>query len=424
MLVSHSHLTGLVDFLANHEPLELTWSTPAGSSVTALTITTAQGVYTWASSPSLSSARRGPTIYAIDALLPAATAIVGAQDAKTQQFLDQLGVPHQSHASWSRHTSTRLAPLVASMAEENMASVRQQMDHETQDVKVSMDEQYSRPQRNATLGHAPYVSVNVTWEKTGQVCASTHVDRDKCASGSRDKKGSTRPTFRLTAAQAASFGRKVVFTLLAQMLLVNITHVGTDACSAAGTSVTQYLSPRWPDILHQHDLWHKTKGWSTALKDFSSNRLKKHSRQLLYPCLNALVNKSDTQLAGRLKRHFVWVSNNCEGHPDLFMELWEEAAFHYAQKYSLPENEVEAFTKWLRDLFAKDSKYFLHGMQTSNAESYHSVCNKYCPKGFKWSFSSYSMRKSLATLHWNHVVVKQPHTWRAELLDKYIAQFY
>lgn len=426
LFVSRSHLTGLVDFMAKHQVLEFSWSTPPGSSASVLTITTTQGVYTWASTPPLSSSSRGPTIYAIDALLPAATAIVGAQDTKTQEFLDQLGVPHQSPSSWSRHASKHLTPVVAQMAEANMEAVCAAMNHAGEDVQLSMDEQYSRPQRNGSLGHAPYCSVNVTWERTGQVCCTKHVDRDKLVAGHRTRAGLTRPRYRLTAAQAASLGRKDVFVRLSQQLLVNVSHMATDAASCAGKSVNEHLRPRWPEVAHQHDLWHKTRGWGASLQLLANQKPQKHSRAWSFPQLHELLGDFTTlhQLAGKLKRHFVWVSNNCEGSPDKFLALWQQAGPHYAQKLALPPADAKGLADWLEHLFSKDHSYFLHGLQTSYTESYHSTCNKYCPKGYPWSYCTYQMRKNLATLHWNHAIVGLDHHWRAELLTKYMKMFY
>ena len=39
--------------------------------------------------------------------------------------------------------------------------------------------------------------------------------------------------------------------------------------------------------------------------------------------------------------------------------------------------------------------------RTFFAESFHALCNKYCPKQQYVGFRVYVMRKSLARLHWN-----------------------
>jgi hypothetical protein len=46
---------------------------------------------------------------------------------------------------------------------------------------------------------------------------------------------------------------------------------------------------------------------------------------------------------------------------------------------------------------------FLHGKETSQLESFHSLANIYAPKGKNFSLKSFIARQQLSVLHWNAV---------------------
>jgi hypothetical protein len=77
-----------------------------------------------------------------------------------------------------------------------------------------------------------------------------------------------------------------------------------------------------------------------------------------------------------------------------------------------------------------DCKYFLHGKRTNHTESFHNICNIYCPKGSNISTKMYIMKKQFAALHWNWnkamqsggVEVEMSVPWKEELLAKYLAR--
>ena len=106
-------------------------------------------------------------------------------------------------------------------------------------------------------------------------------------------------------------------------------------------------------------------------------------------------------LVGKLKRHFVFCAHECDGTKDGVIKKFCDAADHYSDKFGWPENEREAFRVWLKSLVEGDAQYFMNGLQTSCTESFHNVCNVYCPKGFHWNFKIYSCRKNIAALAWN-----------------------
>lgn len=75
-----------------------------------------------------------------------------------------------------------------------------------------------------------------------------------------------------------------------------------------------------------------------------------------------------------------------------------------------------------------DCKYFLNGKRTNHTESFHNVCNLYCPKGSNISTKTYIMKKQFAALHWTENKQAQQQiegelrlSWKVELLEKYLA---
>ena len=80
-------------------------------------------------------------------------------------------------------------------------------------------------------------------------------------------------------------------------------------------------------------------------------------------------------------------------------------------------NEYLVHEKWVKNM-----PRMLKGgyLSTSRIESFHSVCNKYCPKGVRYTFFSYCFRKQLAKLHWNAIQAETGRKWRICLVQRWI----
>ena len=253
-------------------------------------------------------------------------------------------------------------------------------------VELQEDEQHSRPQRNGSLGHAPYVTVTTIWKHLHKnfICAIKHVDRRARL---------------ISSAVACQIGRAMAFGYISHELTTNLAAIVTDACTGASTSVQQYLNAVWPACHHSRDLWHKTRKWTIGLGNYCSKRPVPRA-PFLYPSIQQSWSDGEL-LAGKLKRHFVFCAGSCNGDRVRFIQLFSDAAGHYGQKFNWPQVEIQAFKKWLVSLVGDDAEYFINGLQTSATESFHNICNYYCPKGERWNFSIYCCRKNLAALHWN-----------------------
>ena len=61
--------------------------------------------------------------------------------------------------------------------------------------------------------------------------------------------------------------------------------------------------------------------------------------------------------------------------------------------------------QWLQGRVADDAQLerLRFGTFTSFNESFHAICNKYCPKHDYVEHAEYCRRKSLARLHWNEI---------------------
>jgi len=76
---------------------------------------------------------------------------------------------------------------------------------------------------------------------------------------------------------------------------------------------------------------------------------------------------------------------------------------------------------------AGDCSFFLNGKRTNHTESFHNVCNLYCPKGSNISTKIYVMKKQFAALHWGENKLAQLDLddgiglpWKVELLKAFL----
>lgn len=389
IFVSMTSLFCLLDFILHLTPADLI-SAPTvsyiGSVISITFLLVDKTKHVWYSSPKTmnSNKKRGVTSFDLNSMLPLAANLVGGKPSTIYKFLELMNVRLRTPSVWRYIVKEYLNPVVAEEWKQERARVNCEMNS-CLCIKLQEDEQHSRPQRNGSLGHSPYVTVTVIWAAKKLVCALEHVNRSAKY---------------ISSAAACELGRAKAFCYIAQELSTNLLAIVTDACTSAGTSVKRYLISRWPQCSHSHDLWHKTRKWTMGLSDFCSKRPYPHARTYLYQHIYRSWSDGEL-LIGKLKRHFVFCAHMCDDSRGRFIQLFANAADHYGETFDWPEIEIQAFRDWLTALVEKDAEYFIHGLQTSATESFHNVCNVYCVKGVRWGFESYCMRKNLAALHWN-----------------------
>lgn len=384
VFVSMSSLFCLLEFVLQLGPTHIVGDPTISyiGSVLCITFLLAdKSTHVWYSSP---KTKNSDTTFDLNFLLPLAANLVGGKPSTVFNFLELLDVKTAAPRTWRRISEAVLSPVVEAEWKEEQQRVLHEMNS-GQNFKLQEDEQHSRPQRNGSLGHAPFVTVTVIWARKNLICSLEHVDR---------------AVDLITSAAACQLGRARAFCYISQHMTNDLLAIVTDACTGAATSVKQYLLPRWPKCFHAHDLWHKTRKWVMGLSEFCNKRPYPFARTHVHS--HIFKSWSDGELlVGKLKRHFVYCAQSCNQSRNTFISLFCGAAEHYGARFEWPEHEIEAFKSWLLTLVERDAEGFIHGLQTSATESFHNVCNIYSLKGIRWSFSSYSMRKNLAALHWN-----------------------
>ena len=338
----------------------------------------------WFSSQKTITKKRGNPSFDVNIRLALANTLAGGRPNTVRKFLQILKVPMTSESAWRSHTEKKLYPVVEEEWELERRHVMEEMNRQLS-VSFQEDEQHSRPQRNANLGHAPFVTVTMLWGERNLICAMEHIDRVV--------------TF-MSSAVACMVGRQKAFCYVSHNLTVRVSGIVTDACTGAAKSVGQYLKTIWPLIVHSHDLWHKTRKWTFNLSEFCNQRPYFRAHSYKYPLIQQSFEDGEL-LVGKLKRHFVFCASNCGGDRSAFINTFSEAAAHYGEIFNWSSMEIQAFKTWLTELVEADAEFFIHGLQTSATESFHNICNIYCPKGVPWSFLNYCCRKYLAALDWN-----------------------
>ena len=193
------------------------------------------------------------------------------------------------------------------------------------------------------------------------------------------------------------------------------------------TQVRKYMREEQPQISHQFDIWHVSKG----LKKKLFKAAKKKSGEEIMPWIKSIIN------------HFWWCCATSIGNPDLMKEKWLSILHHITNRHSWESckhfnkcdhpalSKDEQRTKpWmklerssfraLKEIIAsnnliKDLKYLSDFNHTGTLEIYHSLYNKYCPKRLSFSYEGMVARSQLAVMdHNSSIGLQQDITKRGE----------
>ena len=199
---------------------------------------------------------------------------------------------------------------------------------------------------------------------------------------------------------------------------INVEVFGTD-CSS---SVAKLMRETFPNILHEHDVYHIEKRIRKKLTQKANQR----GNTILHGWVKPVVNQ------------LWWVAQNCNQNKIELREKWISMIYHVTNKHSwdhfdiyhacahTPLREDEARKKkWLISdssphcafkevvmdkRLVSDIEKLTRAVHTGNLESYHSLINKYCPKRQHFSFKGMLIRTELAILDLNNNLSRQQAT--------------
>lgn len=198
-----------------------------------------------------------------------------------------------------------------------------------------------------------------------------------------------------------------------------------DGCASFAKSFHDTIAPDYPDAKEQTCVWHETKNLvSKSEFDKLSSRTVVRG-PFKFPILQKLID-TDVLTLDMAKRHFEWSVRHADcnvnalkdnlvylifSFHDYFINLIyisRNKGLEYLLKgVDLPEKTADyrAFRAFLEGCVSDDKRLerILLYKFTSFNESFHALCNKYCPKSEYVGYAAYCRRKTLARLHWNQV---------------------
>jgi hypothetical protein len=205
---------------------------------------------------------------------------------------------------------------------------------------------------------------------------------------------------------------------------MNIEVFGTD-CS---TSVAKLLRESFPDVLHEHDVYHIEKRIRKKLLKKANQRGNNALHSWIKPVVNQLW----------------WVAQNCNKDPVELREKWISTIYHVTNQHEWdhfdlyhkcahdalsPEDRRKK--KWLKadspahvalkqvvleNRLVMDIKKITRAVHTGGLEVFHSLINKYCPKRQHFSYKGMIARTELAVLDHNHNIGRAQATTKEGLL--------
>lgn len=344
--------------------------------------------YTWYSS-GFHITSNGKKLFDFHTRIAAAMGITGSTPMATLRVLQVIGIETLAKSSLIERLKSFVRPAVKSLYNKVMSESRsaefEKAKKEAHKIRIMEDEQFSRVHRQR--GVAPWCTAVVITATLGLVIGLAHAQRVNYPGKS-----------------LANAAQVIVFSLIALVvpLTVGIDSVGVDGCTTAEKVIRDKLKKFGNALKLGRDNWHKMKDWHKKWKSFVSKPTKAYARTKLRPVLFELFNSGKLHI-WKFKKHFLYWANHCGGDEAKFRAGFKSAATHYGKKFGLPKNEISDLMEFLdKELLGKkDLKYYLHGTHTSYCESFHSLCNKLCPKALIKSFEQYCMRKECAVVQWN-----------------------
>jgi len=204
-------------------------------------------------------------------------------------------------------------------------------------------------------------------------------------------------------------------------------------CTDCNASVAAMLRNEFPNIEHQHDLFHIEKRVGKKL----TAKGKTAACKELMPWVKSVTN------------HLWWSAQTCGGEPEVLRERWISLLYHVTNQHTWDHHDFyhqcdheplasdeKRKKKWLRQgspalealrkvvmdpRLVKDIKKTTKAVHTGPLEAHHSLINKYCPKRQHFSYRSMMARTQLAVLdHNNNLRREQAHSKDGEKKFRFV----
>ena len=352
--------------------------------VALLTLKLNYKLYEWTSSSFTINSGNRQRQYSLHLFISNAIYLTGNRITPLFRYLDLLGIWHQSKSAVHGRNERQLLPAVAKYFSGMMEKVKSILCVRGKELRPQEDEQHSRETRKR--GHAPYCTAVIIGSVTRLVMCRSHVQKKDYP----DK------------ALANISQVEVVKALVAMLALTGaiVVTFGVDGCSTAIGVFTAFLLSQWPLAKLGRDNWHKMNKWHENLQTFCNQNTKAYARDRLCPRMSELYDAEKIHCY-KIKKHFIYCANSCNGNVETFKEMFLGLADYWGDKFDIPEEELVHFRTFLTGLLGKDLHLYVNGTHTSLCESFHSLCNKHCPKALIRSFSMYCVLKYLAIIQWN-----------------------
>jgi hypothetical protein len=174
------------------------------------------------------------------------------------------------------------------------------------------------------------------------------------------------------------------------------------------------------NIIHSKDIWHVSRNIPARWRSFLNKKKKEaQKKQFDLKLLNDLEDFNTT----KLKTHY-WYWATQKLNPMEFKNQLCNATDYWTKRIGLSKEQSEVINQFFLTLVDDEPQQYSDGLSSALCESLHSMNNRYCPKGWKYSTTVYETRKNLAVLDWNNRKENIPaNKWKKNLIDNFLSSF-
>ncbi len=322
LIISVALFTSLVSFfigVIEKAGMEISYNLSFEEGVAILLINLGGKFYEWTSSSFKVNTGNRHREYSLNAFISNSIYLAGNRVTPLLRFLDLIGVWHQSKPAIHNRNEKQLLPAVKKYFEKMMGKVRAVLYVKGKQLHLQEDEQHSREARKR--GQAPFCTAVIIESITRLIMARSHVQK-------KDHPGKA----------LANICQLEVVKTLALLLAVSgvlVATFGVDGCTTALGVFTTCILKQWPLAKLGRDNWHKMKDWGSKFAEFCSQNTKKGAHDRLCPRISELFDL-EKLLVFKIKNHFIYCANTCNGNVELFKESFLDLADHYGEKFSIP----------------------------------------------------------------------------------------